>query len=317
MDLRTLDWSRRGARPDRDPARDAARDPLLLRGLRRRSAAAPRSTASRSPASSATSRPRSFGQACFDPGEAKNTYGTGCFLLVNTGAEPVASRRAADDGRVQARPGRPARLRAGGLDRGLRRGRAVAARPARRSSTAPTRSRRSRRACRTPATSTSCRPSPACSPRAGAPTRAGRSSASPPSRRRRTSRARCWRRPRGRRARCSTRCAPAASRARSLKVDGGMTVNELLMQFQADVLGVPVDAPARGRDDGARRRLRGRARGRLLVLARRRARQLARGPPLGAAAWTPARWSAATRAGARRSSGRWAGSAGGPRAPSR
>ncbi len=32
-----------------------------------------------------------FGQACFDPGEAKNTYGTGCFLLVNTGAEPVAS----------------------------------------------------------------------------------------------------------------------------------------------------------------------------------------------------------------------------------
>ena len=33
-----------------------------------------------------------FGQACFAPGEAKNTYGTGCFLLMNTGAEPVASR---------------------------------------------------------------------------------------------------------------------------------------------------------------------------------------------------------------------------------
>jgi glycerol kinase len=33
-----------------------------------------------------------FGQACFAPGDAKNTYGTGCFLLVNTGAEPVASR---------------------------------------------------------------------------------------------------------------------------------------------------------------------------------------------------------------------------------
>jgi len=32
------------------------------------------------------------GQACFDPGEAKNTYGTGCFLLLNTGARPVASR---------------------------------------------------------------------------------------------------------------------------------------------------------------------------------------------------------------------------------
>ncbi len=26
-----------------------------------------------------------FGQACFDPGDAKNTYGTGCFMLINTG----------------------------------------------------------------------------------------------------------------------------------------------------------------------------------------------------------------------------------------
>jgi glycerol kinase len=33
-----------------------------------------------------------FGQACFRPGESKNTYGTGCFLLFNTGARPVASR---------------------------------------------------------------------------------------------------------------------------------------------------------------------------------------------------------------------------------
>jgi glycerol kinase len=33
-----------------------------------------------------------FGQACFAPGEAKNTYGTGAFLLVNTGSTPVASR---------------------------------------------------------------------------------------------------------------------------------------------------------------------------------------------------------------------------------
>ena len=33
-----------------------------------------------------------FGQTCFKPGEAKNTYGTGCFLLMNTGSKPVASR---------------------------------------------------------------------------------------------------------------------------------------------------------------------------------------------------------------------------------
>jgi glycerol kinase len=32
-----------------------------------------------------------FGQACFAPGEAKNTYGTGNFLLLNTGTEPVQS----------------------------------------------------------------------------------------------------------------------------------------------------------------------------------------------------------------------------------
>ena len=32
------------------------------------------------------------GQTCFDQGEAKNTYGTGCFMLLNTGHTPVASR---------------------------------------------------------------------------------------------------------------------------------------------------------------------------------------------------------------------------------
>jgi glycerol kinase len=33
-----------------------------------------------------------FGQACFTPGLTKNTYGTGCFMLMQTGAQPVASR---------------------------------------------------------------------------------------------------------------------------------------------------------------------------------------------------------------------------------
>ena len=33
-----------------------------------------------------------FGQTCFAPGEAKNTYGTGCFLLMNTGKTPVFSK---------------------------------------------------------------------------------------------------------------------------------------------------------------------------------------------------------------------------------
>ena len=33
-----------------------------------------------------------FGQTCFEPGQAKNTYGTGCFLLMNTGERPVFSQ---------------------------------------------------------------------------------------------------------------------------------------------------------------------------------------------------------------------------------
>ena len=33
-----------------------------------------------------------FGQTCFDPGDAKNTYGTGCFLLMNTGDTPCESK---------------------------------------------------------------------------------------------------------------------------------------------------------------------------------------------------------------------------------
>ncbi len=34
-----------------------------------------------------------FGQTCFHKGEAKSTYGTGCFLLMNTGEEPVSSEK--------------------------------------------------------------------------------------------------------------------------------------------------------------------------------------------------------------------------------
>jgi len=33
-----------------------------------------------------------FGQACFTPGDAKNTYGTGCFMLMNVGENPVLSK---------------------------------------------------------------------------------------------------------------------------------------------------------------------------------------------------------------------------------
>ena len=46
----------------------------------------------RSRASSATSRRPLFGQVCVGPGCAKNTYGTGCFLLMNTGGLAPRSR---------------------------------------------------------------------------------------------------------------------------------------------------------------------------------------------------------------------------------
>ena len=39
-----------------------------------------------------TGVPALFGQTCFSAGEAKNTYGTGCFLLMNTGDKPVFSK---------------------------------------------------------------------------------------------------------------------------------------------------------------------------------------------------------------------------------
>ena len=69
-----------------------------------------------------------FGQTCFAAGEAKCTYGTGCFLLLNTGTQAGALRqRAAHHGRLPDRR-RAGRLRAGRLHRGRRLARAVAAR---------------------------------------------------------------------------------------------------------------------------------------------------------------------------------------------
>ena len=70
-----------------------------------------------------------FGQACLEPGEAKNTYGTGNFLLLNTGTEKVMSeQRPAHDGLLRARAAQDSGVRARGLDRGDRLARAVAAR---------------------------------------------------------------------------------------------------------------------------------------------------------------------------------------------
>src|SRR3954453_21769313 len=44
-----------------------------------------------------------FGQACFEPGMVKNTYGTGCFMLMQTGSEAVGGTR----GPLTTTPGGP------------------------------------------------------------------------------------------------------------------------------------------------------------------------------------------------------------------
>ena len=107
------------------------------------------------------------GQVCFAPGEAKNTYGTGNFMLLNTGTElsarrPGCSRRSATSSATQPRS-TPSRARSRSPARPCS-GCATSSA----SSAAPSRASRWPRRSRTTAASTSCRPSPACSRRTGA-----------------------------------------------------------------------------------------------------------------------------------------------------
>ena len=137
IDLRDARLGRRAARGVRRAARGAAAHRAVERELRRRAQiAALRGV----PIAGILGDQQAalVGQACFEPGEAKNTYGTGCFMLMNTGAAGAVDERAAHDGRLSARR-RAAALRARGLDRDRRRARAMAARQLRsRSRRAPT-----------------------------------------------------------------------------------------------------------------------------------------------------------------------------------
>ena len=111
------------------------------------------------------------GQTCFAPGEAKNTYGTGCFLLMHTGHEPIQSRH----GLIPPWPtssaaaSRPTAWRAPSPSPGpWCSGCATTCRCSRR----PPRSRPWPAMSRTRAACTSCRPSRASTPPTGARTRA-------------------------------------------------------------------------------------------------------------------------------------------------
>ena len=150
---------------------------LLQRGLRRGARRGAVRRACRSPGILGDQQAALFGQTCFAPGEAKNTYGTGSFLLLNTGerARPQSTNGLLTTVGYKLGDER-AVVRARGLDRGHRRAGAVAARPpgliARRREVEDAGAQRRRQRRR----ATSCRPSPACSRRTGATTRAARSS---------------------------------------------------------------------------------------------------------------------------------------------
>ena len=89
MNLETLDWSTEITKVFGIPM---AMLPKIcssseVYGTRR----SPRWRAFPLPATLGDQQAALVGQTCFKPGEAKNTYGTGCFLLLNTGKEPVQS----------------------------------------------------------------------------------------------------------------------------------------------------------------------------------------------------------------------------------
>ena len=128
MDLETLSWDAEHRRGDGHPAVACCRRSAPRRRSTARSASAARSAGVPIAGILGDQQAATFGQACLSPGEAKNTYGTGNFVLLNTGTEQRAQReRPAHHGLLQDRRQRHG-LRAGGLHRGHRLAGAVAAR---------------------------------------------------------------------------------------------------------------------------------------------------------------------------------------------
>ena len=117
-----------------------------------------------------------FGQMCTESGMVKNTYGTGCFLVMNTGDKPIESKqqsrhhdRLADRRPDQLRARRQHLHRAAPWCNGCATASA--------SSRTPLRSKRSRAACRIATASIWCPPSPDSARRTGMRVRAARCSA--------------------------------------------------------------------------------------------------------------------------------------------
>ena len=184
------------------------------------------------------------GQVCFAPGEAKNTYGTGNFMLLNTGRSWCARKNGLLTTVGYKFGDEPAGLRPGGLDRRHRLGRAVAARPARHHLAARPRVETLARQVEdnggvyfVPAFSGLFAPYWRSDAR-GAIVGLSRFNTNAHLARA-TLEAICYQ---SRDVVDAMEPTPAST-LEVLKVDGGVTANELCMQIQADVLGVPVSRP--------------------------------------------------------------------------
>ena len=106
MDLETLDWDDELLAFFDIPRAMLPRDPAVLvaRTVRRDAATGPLGGEVPLTGDLGDQQAATVGQVCFAPGEAKNTYGTGNFMLLNTGNELVRSReRAADHGLLPVR----------------------------------------------------------------------------------------------------------------------------------------------------------------------------------------------------------------------
>jgi len=185
-----------------------------------------------------------FGQTCFSPGEAKNTYGTGCFLLLNTGTAPVASTSGLITSVAAQLGGAPATYClegsiaiAGALVQWLRDNLGLIATSSEVESLAAS-VEDNGGVYVVPAFSGLFAPhwrSDARGVIVGLTRYAGKGHLA-----RAALEATAWQT----REVADAMNADAGLTLRSLKVDGGMVGNDLLMQFQADVLGVPVLHPS-------------------------------------------------------------------------
>jgi glycerol kinase len=183
-----------------------------------------------------------FGQGCVEPGMAKNTYGTGCFLLVNTGAEAVASRHGLlTTVACDARGGRAYALEgsvfiAGAAIQWLRDGLGLLRKAA-----------ESERLARSVDSTLGVHLVPAFvglgAPHWDADARGALVGLTRGVTRAHVVRAALESLAYQTRDVVDAMAADAGEALRALRVDGGAAANGFLMQFQADVLGVPVDRP--------------------------------------------------------------------------